>query len=511
MQTDTQPLPLPETQPEIDSAFKKLQQRFSDRYEEIFSNDLADKTVIIVPSLTLDRKILQSVKGAVHYEERMLCLLLLLRMPRTRLVYVTSTPIDHTIIDYYLHLLPGITGYHATQRLKMLSCYDASDLSLTEKILDRPRLLQRIREEIRNPELAHIATFNVTDHEKRLALALDTPVFGCNPDLWYLGSKSGCRQLFKRLGILLPAGYENLKSESDVAEALANLKKERPAVQKAVVKVNDGFSGDGNAVYRYPENANGITDEQVLSDLRTRLKMVAGGVGYDEFMGKFAGMGGIVEEFVPGEAVQSPSVQCRINPHGLPDVLSTHDQLLGGESGQVYLGATFPAHPDYAVEIGAIGAKVSAELQRLGVLGRFAIDFISVKTPEGWAHYAIEINLRKGGTTHPYIMLQFLTGGTYDWQEGKYVMPNGQVRCYFTSDNVEHEKYKGLTPHDLIDIAMYHKLLYDGARQTGVMFHMIGAVSQFGKIGMLCIGETVDEAKQFYDRTIEVLNRECGV
>jgi hypothetical protein len=40
---------------------------------------------------------------------------------------------------------------------------------------------------------------------------------------------------------------------------------------------------------------------------------------------------------------------------------------------------------------------------------------------------------------------------------------------------------KGLTPHDLIDIAMCNQILYDGAKQTGVMFHMIGALSEFGK------------------------------
>ena len=89
-------------------------------------------------------------------------------------------------------------------------------------------------------------------------------------------------------------------------------------------------------------------------------------------------------------------------------------------------------------------------------------------------------------------------------------MPNGQQRSYFASDNVVNERYKGLTPHDLIDIAMCNGILYDGAKQTGVMFHMIGALSQYGKLGMVCIGQTVDEAKEFYARAINVLDRECS-
>lgn len=82
---------------------------------------MALKTVIIVPSQSLDPEILAKVKGIIHYEERLLCLLLLLRMPRTRIIYLSSMPIDDTIIDYYLHLLPGVTVRHARQRLTLLS------------------------------------------------------------------------------------------------------------------------------------------------------------------------------------------------------------------------------------------------------------------------------------------------------------------------------------------------------------------------------------------------------
>jgi hypothetical protein len=108
-------------------------------------------------------------------------------------------------------------------------------------------------------------------------------------------------------------------------------------------------------------------------------------------------------------------------------------------------------------------------------------------------------------------MLQFLTGGTYNWPDGTYTTSNGQTRCYLSSDNVQNDKYKGLTPHDLIDIAMCNHILYDGAKQAGVMFHMIGALSQYGKLGLVCIGKTVEEANEYYQKTIDVLNQECGV
>jgi hypothetical protein len=275
---------------------------------------MAQKTIIIVPSLTLDQEVLQTVKGAIHYEERMLCMLLLLRRPRTHVIYVTSVPIDNSIIDYYLHLLPGITPYHARQRLTMLSCYDASNKSLTEKILERPRLIQRIKDEIKANDLGHIATFNVTAHEMKLALALNVPIFGCHPDLWYIGTKTGSREIFRNLGLDLPFGFENLKNENEIADALSKLKINNPHLQKAVIKINEGFSGEGNAIYHFPEEES--NSNNIRNNLERDLKIVAPNLSYEIYMEKFRDMGGIVEEFVSGEIVESPSVQCRINPIG---------------------------------------------------------------------------------------------------------------------------------------------------------------------------------------------------
>ena len=84
--------------------FKKLQQGFSNQFELFFPDNLAHKTIVVIPSLTLDQEVLASVEGSLHYEERLLCLLMLLRMPRAHVIYVSSVPIDPIIVDYYLHL-----------------------------------------------------------------------------------------------------------------------------------------------------------------------------------------------------------------------------------------------------------------------------------------------------------------------------------------------------------------------------------------------------------------------
>lgn len=490
--------------------FKQIQKKFARQFESVFPDKLSPKTIVIIPSLTLDQEILTKVNGVVHYEERLLCLLMLLRMPRTHVIYVTSVPVDPVIVDYYLHLLPGITGYHARQRLTLLSCFDSSPKSLTEKILARPRLIKRIRQHIPENHGAHLACFTVTEHERSLAVQLNIPVYGCDPDLFYYGTKSGSRKIFKDCNIPVPPGFEDLKNEGEVIESLVKLKAEYPWVKKAVVKMNDGFSGEGNGIFSFDgAPAKGNLQRWVESKFKKTFRIVAEGLSYESFFYKFQSMGGIVEAFVEGEIKTSPSVQCRINPLGETDVISTHDQMLGGESGQVFLGASFPANKEYAIEIGMMGKVVANEMCKYGVLGRFGVDFISVKEKDGWNHYAIEVNLRKGGTTHPYLMLQFLTDGNYNGETGLYLAANEQPRYYYASDNLKSENYKGLTPHDLIDIAMCNELLYDGSTQEGVMFHLIGALSQYGKLGVVCIGSSPERAYNLYEKTVNVLDKEA--
>lgn len=500
--------PAPGSAAELE-AFEEIQRGFAEQFELFFPDNLAPKTIVVIPSLSLDQEVLSKVDGAMYYEERLLCLLMLLRMPRANVIYVSSVPIDPVIIDYYLHLLPGITGYHARERLTLISCYDTSSKPLTEKILQRPRLIERIKNAIPAGNVAHIACFNTTGLERTLSVHLGIPIYGCDPSLIYMGTKSGSRRAFIKAGVPLPPGSENLTGYDDIVHAVAALKDMHPHIKKAVIKLNDGFSGDGNAVLKYPEGLSGKDlFNWIHHNLRDFIKPVAEGITTEMFLQKFELMEGIVEAFVDGEIKTSPSVQCRINPRGEVDIISTHDQVLSGEDGQIFEGAHFPANENYRAEIAMMGRAISEVLKNEGVLGRFSIDFISIKENDTWKNYAIEINLRKGGTTHPYLMLQFLTDGSYDEKTGIFRTANEQQLFYYASDNVKSNSYKGLTPQDLIDIAMFHGLHFDGASQKGVMFHMIGALSQYGKMGMVCIGASPEEAYDFYIKTIAVLDAE---
>jgi hypothetical protein len=152
---------------------------------------------------------------------------------------------------------------------------------------------------------------------------------------------------------------------------------------------------------------------------------------------------------------------------------------------------------------------VGKRLAKEGVIGRFALDFVVVRSNGKWDPYAIEINLRKGGTTHPFLTLQFLTDGTYDPESAIFTAPSGQQKFFVASDHVESPRYRTLTPDDLFDIVVRHELHFNQTRQTGVVFHMMSALGELGRTGLTAVGNSHDEAKAMYARALAVLDQEA--
>jgi hypothetical protein len=489
--------------------FERLKPKLAEVWGMLTANEGEPSTSVVVPSLTLDPEELTKLAGASYYEERLLFLLIRLRNPRAQVVYVTSQPVHPLTLDYYLHLLAGVPASHARARLTMLCAYDGSSRPLTQKILERPRLLQRIRYAIHDREHAYLTVFNSTVLERRLAVLLGIPLNGLDPALSAYGTKSGSRRVFREAGIDLPAGFEDLNTRDDLVRALAELRAERPAIRRAVMKLNDSFSGEGNAVVSYPP----CTD---LGELRRAVdcaQMPVPSEAPDHYFEKFQRMGGVVEEFIEADEKCSPSAQFRTSPTGGVQEVSTHDQILGGESGQIYLGCSFPARHEYRDQIREAGRRVGEVLARHQVVSRYGVDFLAWRhTGEvEWRITALEINLRVLGTTHPFLALRFLTGGELDTASGQFLSLSGRPKFYRATDNLHSKAYQGILPEDLFDIVSLNGLHFSHRTESGVLFHMIGAVSEFGKLGVTVIGNDVDEVERLYARVIAVLDTECTI
>jgi hypothetical protein len=263
------------------------------------------------------------------------------------------------------------------------------------------------------------------------------------------------------------------------------------------VKLNNGASGEGNALV----DLRGVSDSADLAQRVAALAPEARGVSVDEFLAKLVAGGGVVEEWIAASELRSPSVQLQITPAGEVRVVSTHDQILGGPSGQTYLGCRFPADPEYARSISALAHRVGRKLADAGVIGRLALDFVVARDSAGdpWRPHAIELNLRKGGTTHPYETLAHLTGGSYDPKRAAFVTLTGQHKHYVATDHLEHDLLRALGSDGVLALARREDLRFHPLRRTGVVFHMLSSLDELGRCGFTAIADSAEEADAQYE------------
>jgi hypothetical protein len=500
------------------AAFRKLQSHLGRRWALVDGDDAEPRDIVVVPSLSFDGIDTVSIDGVLHYEERMLFALNLLRHPRARLVYLTSAPIHPAAVDYMLSLISGIPNEHMRGRLTVIPLYDNSLTPLTQKLLQRPRVIERIRHSIR-PQCAMMTCFTVSALERSLSVALGVPLYGVDPDLRWLGTKSGSRWVFRKAGIPLLPGAEDLRTETDVVDAIEGLWSEHEDLERVVVKQNSGFSGQGNAILdlrplaEISPRSSASRNERLTALARAvqTMRFVDPRQTWDSFKAKLEREGGVVEAFVDAAGKRASSCQLRISPLGDLDLISTHDQLVEGVDGQIYAGCRFPADAAYRMAIQRDALRAAKVLQDQGAIGRLALDFICTRAEDGsWRHFAIETNLRLGGTTHPMMLLRMMTDGRYDPDTGLYLTPRGEPQFYVATDSMCSKSYRGLLVEDLLDIAAVNGLHYQAWSESGVLFHFTGALSEFGKLGITAVGKSPAEADYWFEQTKLVLDRETG-
>jgi hypothetical protein len=481
-----------------ETAFARLQARLTALATDDVPACAAEGTVVAIPSINLDQAVLdRHADELAALEERCLYLLFALRRARIRVIAVTSLPIREDVLEYYLRLLPE--AEEARARIDLLSPDDDSARPLAQKILERPELLARVAELVPDRARCFIVPFNVRDCERDLALELDIPIYGIDHRFARYGTKSGSRRLFASAGVSHPLGANALRSSAGLADALVSLRHARPGLEGAVVKHDDAVSGDGNRIITLRDlPPRGTAEEAAALDVRLRSL----GSSYLEKLGD----GGVVEELIAGE-VGSPSVQIRIVPGGRPRVVSTHDQVLGGELNQTFVACRFPARRDYASAIVREARKAGEYLAARGVAGRFGIDFVVARRNGAWAPYAVDINLREGGTSHPFETLWLLTDGSLDETETTYRTPSGQAKHYFATDRLSHPSDRRIALGDFLAATTAAGLVWDPDSETGAVFHLLRSLEEEGRIGVTAIGDSPEQAHELYLGVARLLDR----
>jgi hypothetical protein len=302
-----------------------------------------DHVVVALASYSIGESLLE------HYEDRLPALehrylnglLALHRIRECELLFVCSEAPPAEVMAYYRSIVAPETAARMERQGRCVALADRSARSLASKLLDRPEVLDEIRRTI-GDRPALIEPWNVTEDEVAVGLAIGAPINGSMPELWPVGFKSAGRKLCRSAGVPVPAGHEDVRDVDSVVAAVRSVRAAHPSARAVVVKLDDSGAGDGNVVLSLLDDADRELDDDAL-----RAAVEALPDWYLEELGA----GGVVEELVEGELFGTPSVQLDLSPSGGVEVLATHDQICGGDNGQVYLGCVFPADPDYSVEL----------------------------------------------------------------------------------------------------------------------------------------------------------------
>ena len=491
---------------ELGRRFERLQSRLAGQWRLIESMNQREQTMLVVPSVELPAED-ASGTALLALEERLLCLLLLLRKPRARMIYCTSQAIGPEVVDYYLGLLPGVIPAHARARLHLFPVHDGSPGPLARKILERPRLVERLRTLIPDPETTHLVPIATTDLEQGLAVALGIPVFGAGPGFADLTTRSGSRRVFAEEEVGRPDAIEGIRSPADAMRAILELRGRIPGLPLVRIELERGDPRRGGLRVGLADfvETGGLEAAREL-EARARKGLARSGAGaWERFWQRVASEGAVVEAPRLLEEHRSVSVEMRITPPGAVEVQATHDRPSHGDASW-----SFPADPAYAGAVAAASLRVGERLRRAGVIGSFSVLFEVSRDPGGaWHPEGLQVELGKSETSVPFLTLAFLTDGRYQVDGSVFRARGGQSKCYLTSRSVASPAYRAITPDEIFDFVVRHELHYDHATQSGVVLHQLSGLTELGTFGLTAVADSHEDARELHDRAVATLGFEA--
>eukprot|EP01111_Echinosteliopsis_oligospora_P016761 TRINITY_DN706_c0_g1_i1.p1 TRINITY_DN706_c0_g1~~TRINITY_DN706_c0_g1_i1.p1 ORF type:complete len:479 (-),score=112.70 TRINITY_DN706_c0_g1_i1:59-1495(-) len=453
-------------------------------------NSLNNYDVLVIPSMTV--KFFETRGYTSIHEERHLALLNLLKNKNCRVIFVASTPVELDIIKYRLHIHSQVHDDPTTRsRLILLSADDSSVRPLTNKILDNDRLIDEIKNTIRDHNRAIMLSYICTplDEELRNKVGISQWYGSSNTQHW--GSKSGSRKTFLQSGVPMAEGINEpfYKAEDLYHHALTL--KQKTGARRIILKVDDGAGGFGNVVLDFSTvTARDVTLDDVEEIVKRDVMALNIWPKFDLFEKELGVCGAIVEEMIDpknADSVQTtPSVQLLINGLNQVEVLSSHEQVVRG---CFYDGCRYPAAPEYFGTISHYAKAAGEALSRNGVRGFFGIDFLATKQDmdSDWDIIALEINLRLCATTFAYFTLLSAVDEKDVHKKHYLFLDETHLQQSYTIPQL-HQKISSLG------------LEFSKKKGHGILFATLSLLSSTQEVSLMCIGDSVEEVDKLHSQ-----------
>ena len=475
------------------------------------------RAIVAIPSLSFSPEELVDLKGIPHYESRGLWQILAAADPMIEVIFITTLPVPDCQIKHLINCHPA--GKEILTRVHFISLQTIQEFNghkpipLSQILFSDKKAIQKIKEILSKfKDKAILSPFVSSELEFKIAEALEIPLMGADLKLKHFGTKSMGRQILEESRVRIAPGIIDIYSRSDLTYAVESLWAKYPNVNRFVIKLNEGVSGMGNAKLILPRRSNWKW-KRARDIQKSVMKMTfeAPSMTVNQYLNRLAEIGGVLEAFIRGKKKFSPSAQGFIHADGRVEIFSTHDQTLGGSDGQVYVGALFPAEELYRLQLQDLAQSVGNTLSKKGIIGPYAVDFVVVK--KGYNSFArnkndifaIEINLRQGGTTHPYRTVRALCGATYEQNTGNLLDIDGRPLFYISNDNLQSEYFINMDPLKIVSALEKGGVLFNPETREGSVLHMLGAIPTFGKFGATWIAHDKSRLFALQDRFHSIL------
>lgn len=440
---------------------------------------------------------------------------------KSMIIYQTTAAInkDYRKYLYYISNKSKIKNYSEEEINKKVAEFERSSIRinfLTPKNRDKqaddacrylykgknayrrikvPKILNRFnRNKFENITMvgftAHFSGPNLESH----AQAWKMPYLVNPSSQAYRIKKSQSRQSFRDSGVRHPRGtYEPLFSLEDLARQIYYLLMEID-FPKIVLKLDESAGGYGNKVMTFKDFDKSMNEDDAYNLIMSRFDDV------EKFPPPFIERieeengGAIIEEFIVGEDFTSPASVYMITGEDKFSIGYTYDQLLGGVDNQDFKGSLGPISllEEESNNIVMMSEKIALHLSRQGVRGNVGTDFVIITNEYGErVAYAIENNVRNTGTSYPYNALKMLVGEKV--LKTKFMKAFDDVKIPLIDLKAYREKVQEL----FYKYLRTHALSFDKPTARGCLIHH--DTFSIGKIGMVCVADSLQEAQQMFD------------
>ena len=321
-------------------------------------------------------------------------------------------------------------------------------------------------------------------------------MYGADPKHFHFGTKTGCRRLFAEEGVPHPIGRERPALDRRCwSRAIAAMRAEQARARAAsLVKLNEGVSGEGNASVDLARPAGpGAAGEREAIGARLREMQFETAVADARPLPGQAQPSAAASSRSGSPATSSAAraSSCGSRRSGRSSCCRRTTSCSAGRAARPISAAASPPTPSTRPAITREAAKVGARLAAEGVIGRFALDFVTVRS--GTALGPVRDRDQPAQGRHDAPVPDAPVPHRRHLRPRARRLHRAERAARSTSSRATTSRiaaYRGLTPDDLFDIVVRHGLHFDQSRQTGVVFHMMAALARSGWIGMTAVGDT---------------------